>query len=122
MVTSRRRALLGSLVESALARQRTAVKHTALNVALQTAVSQAQFPDPSRGRGRTVRALPVPSRFHRARSRTNELPIGTDAKHVAHLGIRCYGFIPMQPPVAFDFPAVFHGADADQTGSSQMRV
>lgn len=39
------------------------------------------------------------------------LPIGTDAKHFARLGIRCYGFIPMQLPAAFDFPAMFHGAD-----------
>jgi len=44
MVTSRRRALLGSLVESALARRMTAVEHTALDVALQTAVSRAEIP------------------------------------------------------------------------------
>lgn len=39
------------------------------------------------------------------------LPIGTDAKHFARLGINCYGFVPMQLPASFDFPAMFHGAD-----------
>ena len=39
------------------------------------------------------------------------LPIGTDAKHFARLGINCYGFVPLQLPSAFDFPAMFHGAD-----------
>ena len=39
------------------------------------------------------------------------LPIGTDAKHFARLGINCYGFVPLQLPPAFDFPAMFHGAD-----------
>ncbi|GAB3881397.1 M20/M25/M40 family metallo-hydrolase [Terrabacter terrigena] len=39
------------------------------------------------------------------------LPIGTDAKHFARLGINCYGFVPLQLPAGFDFPAMFHGAD-----------
>jgi hypothetical protein len=39
------------------------------------------------------------------------LPTGTDAKHFARLGINCYGFVPMQLPASFDFPAMFHGAD-----------
>jgi acetylornithine deacetylase/succinyl-diaminopimelate desuccinylase-like protein len=39
------------------------------------------------------------------------LPIGTDAKHFARLGINCYGFVPLRLPSAFDFPAMFHGAD-----------
>src|SRR6185312_5571125 len=37
------------------------------------------------------------------------LPIGTDAKHFARLGINCYGFVPMRLPTSFDFPAMFHG-------------
>ena len=39
------------------------------------------------------------------------LPIGTDAKHFARLGLNCYGFVPLQLPSTFDFPAMFHGAD-----------
>lgn len=39
------------------------------------------------------------------------LPIGTDAKHFAGLGIKCYGFVPLQLPGSFDFPGMFHGAD-----------
>ncbi|MCZ2404469.1 M20/M25/M40 family metallo-hydrolase [Paenarthrobacter sp. Z7-10] len=39
------------------------------------------------------------------------LPIGTDAKHFARLGIKCYGFVPLQLPSSFDFPAMFHGVD-----------
>jgi len=39
------------------------------------------------------------------------LPIGSDAKHFARLGIRCYGFVPLRLPSSFDFPAMFHGVD-----------
>jgi acetylornithine deacetylase/succinyl-diaminopimelate desuccinylase-like protein len=39
------------------------------------------------------------------------LPIGTDAKHFARLGMSCYGFVPLQVPPTFDFAAMFHGAD-----------
>ncbi len=39
------------------------------------------------------------------------LPIGTDAKHFARLGINCFGFVPLQLPAGFDFPSMFHGAD-----------
>ena len=36
---------------------------------------------------------------------------GTDAKAFARLGIRCYGFIPLQLPPNLDFAALFHGLD-----------
>lgn len=36
---------------------------------------------------------------------------GTDAKAFARLGIRCYGFIPLQLPPSLDFAALFHGVD-----------
>ena len=44
VVSNRRRILLGSLVESALARPMTAVEHTALDVALQSTVAAAAVP------------------------------------------------------------------------------
>jgi acetylornithine deacetylase/succinyl-diaminopimelate desuccinylase-like protein len=36
---------------------------------------------------------------------------GTDAKAFARLGIRCFGFIPLQLPRELDFAALFHGVD-----------
>ncbi|GAC1648210.1 MAG: M20/M25/M40 family metallo-hydrolase [Mycobacterium sp.] len=36
---------------------------------------------------------------------------GTDAKHFARLGIRCFGFAPLQLPPDLDFTALFHGVD-----------
>jgi acetylornithine deacetylase/succinyl-diaminopimelate desuccinylase-like protein len=36
---------------------------------------------------------------------------GTDAKHFAQLGIRCFGFIPLRLPPDLDFAALFHGVD-----------
>ena len=36
---------------------------------------------------------------------------GTDAKAFSLLGIRCYGFVPLQLPPALDFGAMFHGVD-----------
>ena len=36
---------------------------------------------------------------------------GTDAKHFARLGIRCFGFIPLRLPPDLDFAALFHGVD-----------
>jgi acetylornithine deacetylase/succinyl-diaminopimelate desuccinylase-like protein len=39
------------------------------------------------------------------------LPGGTDAKHFARLGIRCFGFIPLRLPPELDFAALFHGVD-----------
>lgn len=36
---------------------------------------------------------------------------GTDAKAFARLGIRCYGFIPLQLPASLDFSALFHGVN-----------
>ena len=36
---------------------------------------------------------------------------GTDAKHFAQLGIRCYGFAPLRLPADLDFAALFHGVD-----------
>jgi hypothetical protein len=44
VVTNRRRILLGSLVESALARPMTTVEHTALDVALQSTVAASAVP------------------------------------------------------------------------------
>ena len=44
VVSNRRRTLLGSLVESALARPMTAVEHTALDLALATAVDTTRVP------------------------------------------------------------------------------
>ena len=39
------------------------------------------------------------------------LAAGTDAKHFARLGIRCFGFIPLRLPPELDFAALFHGID-----------
>jgi acetylornithine deacetylase/succinyl-diaminopimelate desuccinylase-like protein len=36
---------------------------------------------------------------------------GTDAKAFKRLGIRCFGFIPLQLPPDLDFAALFHGVD-----------
>jgi acetylornithine deacetylase/succinyl-diaminopimelate desuccinylase-like protein len=36
---------------------------------------------------------------------------GTDAKAFARLGIRCFGFAPLQLPPDLDFTALFHGVD-----------
>ncbi|HEY5854636.1 MAG TPA: M20/M25/M40 family metallo-hydrolase [Aldersonia sp.] len=36
---------------------------------------------------------------------------GTDAKAFARLGIRCFGFAPLQLPPDLDFSALFHGID-----------
>ena len=39
------------------------------------------------------------------------MPAGTDNTSFARLGIRGYGFVPLQLPPAFDFAAMFHGPD-----------
>ncbi|GAA2481052.1 M20/M25/M40 family metallo-hydrolase [Winogradskya humida] len=39
------------------------------------------------------------------------LPAGTDAKSFARLGIRHFGFAPLQLPPSLDFTALFHGVD-----------
>jgi acetylornithine deacetylase/succinyl-diaminopimelate desuccinylase-like protein len=39
------------------------------------------------------------------------LSAGTDAKSLAGLGIRGYGFVPLRLPSGFDFTAMFHGVD-----------
>jgi acetylornithine deacetylase/succinyl-diaminopimelate desuccinylase-like protein len=39
------------------------------------------------------------------------LAAGTDAKSLAELGIRGYGFVPLRLPSDFDFTAMFHGVD-----------
>jgi acetylornithine deacetylase/succinyl-diaminopimelate desuccinylase-like protein len=36
---------------------------------------------------------------------------GTDAKHFARLGIRCFGFSPLRLPAELDFTGMFHGVD-----------
>ena len=36
---------------------------------------------------------------------------GTDGKHWASLGIRCYGFAPLRLPADLDFTGLFHGVD-----------
>jgi acetylornithine deacetylase/succinyl-diaminopimelate desuccinylase-like protein len=36
---------------------------------------------------------------------------GTDAKHFARLGIRCFGFAPLRLPPELDFTSLFHGVD-----------
>jgi acetylornithine deacetylase/succinyl-diaminopimelate desuccinylase-like protein len=36
---------------------------------------------------------------------------GTDAKHFATLGVRCFGFAPLKLPPDLDFAALFHGVD-----------
>jgi acetylornithine deacetylase/succinyl-diaminopimelate desuccinylase-like protein len=36
---------------------------------------------------------------------------GTDAKSFADLGIRCFGFAPLQLPPGLDFAGMFHGVD-----------
>ncbi len=37
------------------------------------------------------------------------MPGGTDGKHWAKLGIRCYGFAPLRLPSDLDFTGLFHG-------------
>ena len=39
------------------------------------------------------------------------LSAGTDAKHFAELGMRCYGFTPLRLPPDLDFASLFHGID-----------
>jgi acetylornithine deacetylase/succinyl-diaminopimelate desuccinylase-like protein len=39
------------------------------------------------------------------------LPAATDAKALAKLGIRCFGFAPLRLPDDLDFSALFHGVD-----------
>ena len=39
------------------------------------------------------------------------LSAGTDAKHFSTLGIRCFGFSPLQLPPELDFAGMFHGID-----------
>ena len=39
------------------------------------------------------------------------LSAGTDAKHFSRLGIRCFGFSPLQLPSGLDFAGMFHGID-----------
>ena len=36
---------------------------------------------------------------------------GTDGKHWAKLGMRCYGFAPLRLPADLDFTGLFHGVD-----------
>lgn len=36
---------------------------------------------------------------------------GTDAKHFTRLGMRCFGFAPLQLPADLDFAGMFHGVD-----------
>jgi acetylornithine deacetylase/succinyl-diaminopimelate desuccinylase-like protein len=36
---------------------------------------------------------------------------GTDAKSFSTLGIRCFGFAPLQLPPGLNFMALFHGID-----------
>jgi acetylornithine deacetylase/succinyl-diaminopimelate desuccinylase-like protein len=36
---------------------------------------------------------------------------GTDAKALARLGIRCFGFAPLRLPPDLNFSALFHGID-----------
>ncbi|MEY5145104.1 MAG: hypothetical protein RL745_471, partial [Actinomycetota bacterium] len=36
---------------------------------------------------------------------------GTDAKAFSTLGIRCYGFSPLQLPPSLDYWQLFHGVD-----------
>jgi acetylornithine deacetylase/succinyl-diaminopimelate desuccinylase-like protein len=39
------------------------------------------------------------------------LPASTDNKHLARLGIRGYGFVPLRVPADFDVFGQFHAAD-----------
>ncbi len=39
------------------------------------------------------------------------MPGGTDAKAFSRLGIRCFGFTPLQLPPDLDFAGLFHGVD-----------
>jgi len=39
------------------------------------------------------------------------LPASTDNKHLARLGIRGYGFVPLRVPADFDVYGQFHAAD-----------
>lgn len=39
------------------------------------------------------------------------LPAGTDNKHLQHLGIKCFGFVPLKLPADFDCFGLFHAVD-----------
>jgi acetylornithine deacetylase/succinyl-diaminopimelate desuccinylase-like protein len=39
------------------------------------------------------------------------LSAGTDAKSFSRLGMRCFGFTPLQLPSDLDFSGMFHGID-----------
>jgi len=36
---------------------------------------------------------------------------GTDAKSWSRMGVRCFGFVPLQLPPDLDFMGMFHGID-----------
>ena len=50
------------------------------------------------------------------------LSAGTDAKWFSKLGIRCFGFSPLQLPPQLDFAGMFHGIDERvPVGRSRVR-
>ncbi|CAM2763967.1 M20/M25/M40 family metallo-hydrolase [Skermania piniformis] len=63
--------------------------------------------------GDLVDAMNAALLFHdpAARAVPYMLSGGTDAKAFAKLGIRCFGFAPLQLPPDLDFAALFHGVD-----------
>ena len=65
LVATRRRGLLGSLVESALGRPMTTMEHTALDQALRTAAAQPGTTHPAHGRRCPVQPHPARRRGHR---------------------------------------------------------
>jgi acetylornithine deacetylase/succinyl-diaminopimelate desuccinylase-like protein len=63
--------------------------------------------------GPTIAAMTAALASHDPGSRTVPymLSAGTDAKALARLGIRCYGFVPLRLPPSLDFGSLFHGVD-----------
>jgi len=63
--------------------------------------------------GHLVDAMNDAIRAHDPQGRTVPYMLsgGTDAKAFAKLGIRCFGFAPLQLPPDLDFAALFHGVD-----------
>jgi acetylornithine deacetylase/succinyl-diaminopimelate desuccinylase-like protein len=61
----------------------------------------------------TVAAMTRALASHDPSSRTVPymLSAGTDAKALARLGIRGYGFVPLRLPPSLDFGSLFHGVD-----------
>ncbi len=63
--------------------------------------------------GPLIEAMLAALRTHDPQAKTVPYMLsgGTDAKHFAGLGMRCFGFAPLRLPPDLDFASLFHGVD-----------